>query len=85
MVECLNQSDAADLKQIVHIFAAMMEPLEHAEHKPQIAPDELLPRLHIPCRMRSLLMTGSVDVSTPQISTLPMAMLSPPLPFYVAL
>ena len=26
----------------------MMEPLEHTEHKPQIAPDELLPRLHIP-------------------------------------
>ena len=31
------------------------------------------------CRIRSLLMTGSVEVSTPQISTLPMAISSPPL------
>ena len=47
MVECFNQPDAADLKQIIHIFSAMVEPLKHTEHKTQIAPEEFLARLHI--------------------------------------
>ena len=47
MIERLNQPDAADLKQIIHIFSAVMESLQHAEHEPQIAPDEFLPRLQI--------------------------------------
>lgn len=30
VVDCLNQADAADLKEIVHIFAAGMKTLDYA-------------------------------------------------------
>ena len=47
MIERFNQTDAADLKQIIHIFSAMMESLKHAENKAQIAPNKLLACLQI--------------------------------------
>ena len=44
MIDGLDKPDAPHLKQIVQIFAALGEPLHHAEHQPQIALHHPLPR-----------------------------------------
>ena len=44
MVDGLDETDTADLKQIVHILAAPDEFLEDGEHEPQIAAYQLVPR-----------------------------------------
>ena len=42
IVQGLDQTDTADLKQVVHILASVLEFLYDAEHQPQIARDKLL-------------------------------------------
>ena len=37
-----DQTDAADLKQIVHVLAAADEFLDHGQHQPEVAGNELL-------------------------------------------
>ncbi len=44
MIDGLDQSDAADLEQIIHILAASGEFLDHGQNQPQIAADELVAR-----------------------------------------
>ena len=53
IVQPLHQPDAAHLKQIVHVFAAVLKALNHAQHQPQIGADELLARRFV-ARMRPL-------------------------------
>ena len=48
IVDGLHKSDAADLKQIVHILASPREALDHGQHQAQISLNHLLPRLLIP-------------------------------------
>ena len=43
-VDGLDQADTAHLKEIVHALAPVREALHDAEHQPQIAGDQLLPR-----------------------------------------
>ena len=43
MIDGLDQADAPHLKQVVQIFAALGEPLHHAEHQPQVAFHHLFP------------------------------------------
>ena len=46
-VDGLDEADAAYLKKIVHILAAAQKALNHRQHQPQIAADQLLPRVLI--------------------------------------
>src|SRR5690606_16144919 len=41
VVDGFHQADAADLKEIVHVFAAVVEPLDDAEDEAQVALNEL--------------------------------------------
>lgn len=47
IVDCLDQTDAADLKQIVHVLAAADEFLDHGQHQPEVAGNELLARVSV--------------------------------------
>ena len=47
MIDGLDQPDAPNLKQVVQIFAALGEPLHHAEHQPQVAFHHLFPGCRI--------------------------------------
>ena len=47
VVQRLDEADAAHLEQVVHVFPAVAEALDHAEHQAQIAPDEFLARVQI--------------------------------------
>lgn len=42
IIDGLDQSDAADLKQVVHVLAAANEFLNHGQHQPEISGNELL-------------------------------------------
>lgn len=44
IVDGLHQADTAHLKEVVHTLPSALEPLEHRQHQPQIAADQLLPR-----------------------------------------
>ena len=48
VVDGLHKPDAADLKQIVHIFTPAGEPLDDRQHQPQVALDHLLSSLLVP-------------------------------------
>ena len=41
-VDGLDEADHADLKEVVHVFAAAGEALHHREHEPEVAGYELL-------------------------------------------
>lgn len=43
IVHGLDEADAADLKQIVHVFAASGKALDHGQDEAEISGDELLP------------------------------------------
>ena len=45
----LDKSDAAHLKQIVRLLAAVGKTLYHAENEPEIAGKKLLSRLLVTC------------------------------------
>ena len=47
MIDGLDKPDAPHLKQVVQIFAALGEPLHHAEHQPQVAFHHLFPGCRI--------------------------------------
>ena len=42
MIDGLDQTDAADLKQVVYVFTAADEFLDHGQHQPEVAGNELL-------------------------------------------
>ena len=44
IIDRFDQPDAAHLEKVVRVFAAVRKPLDHAEHKAQVSPDELIPR-----------------------------------------
>ena len=44
----LYQPYATDLKEVVGVLSPVCEPLDNAQHEPQIADDKLLTRLFIP-------------------------------------
>ena len=48
MIHGFHKSHTADLEQIICILAAAFKALDHAQNKPQVAFDVLLPRLFIP-------------------------------------
>mgnify|MGYP003379433058 CR=1 FL=1 len=73
IVQGLDQTDTAHLKQVVHILASVLEFLYDAEHQPQIARDKLLSQAGIFSIISSIctsFITGRLDVLIPQISTL---------------
>ena len=47
IVDGLDQTDAADLKQIVHVLAAADEFLDYGQHQPEVAGNELLARVSV--------------------------------------
>ena len=47
IVDGLDQADAAHLKQVVEILAAVDKALDNAQHQTQVSADELVARLHI--------------------------------------
>ena len=47
IIDSLDQADASNLKQIVHLFAAVLEPLHDGKDESQIAVNELLPSIVI--------------------------------------
>ena len=42
IIDGLDQTDAADLKQVVYVFTAADEFLDHGQHQPEVAGNELL-------------------------------------------
>ena len=48
VVNGLDQPDAAHLEQVVHILPPAGKLLDHRQHQPEVAGDQLLPGLHIP-------------------------------------
>ena len=42
IIDGLDQADAADLKQVVHVLTAADEFLDHGQHQPEVAGNELL-------------------------------------------
>jgi hypothetical protein len=48
VIDRLNQADAADLKEIVHIFFTVGKALHQTQHQPQISVDQLAPSDLIP-------------------------------------
>ena len=47
IINCLNQSDTAHLKQVVHILAPAQELLDHGENQPEVPGDQFLSGVHI--------------------------------------
>ena len=43
IVDGFDQTDHADLEQIINIFPSAGKALDHAEHQPQVAVDQLVP------------------------------------------
>ena len=43
-----HQTDAAHLKQVVGAFSPLVKSLDHAQHQPQIAFNELFPGFFVP-------------------------------------
>ena len=69
VVKRLDQPDTANLEQVIHVLRAVVEALEHAEHQPQVAANELLARGHVAAMTRGKTHAcahwdqGSVEVS----------------------
>ena len=49
MVDRFHEADAANLEKIIHILPAHGKALHDAQHKPQVAADEFLPRRLVAC------------------------------------
>ena len=47
VVNGLDEADTAHLEQVVHVLTPAGKSLEHRQHQPQVAPDELLPGGHV--------------------------------------
>ena len=49
VVDGLDQSDASNLEEIVAVLSPAGKPLDHREHQPEVALDQFLPGLLVPC------------------------------------
>ena len=56
IVDGLDQPDAADLKEVVRVFAAACKALNDAEHQPEIAVNQLVARglIAVPAAVQQL-------------------------------
>ena len=72
MVNCFDQSDAAHLKQVVKVFAAVGKALDNAQNQPQVPVDELFP-----CFLISFCVFWSSSIFSFSFSTLSFAVFTP--------